>query len=91
MMSCPACTEAKVNRWCGAYRADCIECSARALSHSPAYWESLRAGQPGYAYKEALVITFGDNWRAGHLMVKAWADARATATTEGAPCPTDKP
>ena len=75
--SCQACAEATANRWSGAYRADCKECSARALSHSPDYFEGQRTGKMTPAYRHALDVTFGENWKAGHERVKAWDQLRA--------------
>ena len=76
--SCPACAEATANRWSGgAYRADCQECGARALSHSPEYFEGQRTGKMTPAYRQSLVHLFGDEWQAGHYSVKAWAQMRA--------------
>ena len=73
---CPACTEAKANRWSGAYRADCKECSARALSHSPEFFKSHKYEKLTPAYRHAIEVTFGENWKAGHERVKAWAQLR---------------
>lgn len=74
--SCTACTEAKVNAWSGAYRADCLECSARALSHSPTHFAAAQAGAITPAYRDALQAVFGDDWKAGHERAKAWASRR---------------
>ena len=76
-MTCQACESAKANRWCGAYHADCLECSARALSHSPAYHAAATADAMTPAYRDALQSVFGDAWKDGHARVKAWAEMRA--------------
>lgn len=76
MSTCTACTEARANAWSGAYRADCLECSARALSHSPTHFAAAQAGAITPAYRDALQAVFGDDWKAGHERAKAWASRR---------------
>ena len=76
MNDCPACTQARINSWCGMYRADCLDCSARALSQSPAYHDSAQADAITPRYRDALVATFGEGWKEGHEMVKQWAEAK---------------
>ena len=76
MTYCPACTEALANRWCGMYHADCRECSARALSHSPMYFAADSADAMTPAYRDALQALFGADWIDGHAMVKRWAERR---------------
>lgn len=73
-MTCPACEEAKTNRWCGHYRADCLGCSARALSHSPAYYFAAQDNAITPAYRDALISVWGAEWAEGHQLVKAWAN-----------------
>lgn len=75
-MTCPACTESRLNRWCGHYRADCLECSARMLSHSPEHFEAKTAGKLTPDYLKALQSVFGEDWKAWHERVKAWAERR---------------
>jgi hypothetical protein len=82
-MDCQACTEARTSRWCGAYRADCLECAARALSHSPAFWASAKAGAMTQEYRAALFTVFAEKLPDGHRMVKAWADTRAKQLKKG--------
>jgi len=77
-MNCEACESAKKNRWCGMYRADCKECSARALSHSPMYWSAAEADAITPAYRDALQAVFGDEWKSWHAKVKAWAIHRGS-------------
>ena len=75
-MTCEACQAAEANPHCGQYRADCLECAARMLSHSPAYFEAKQSGKMTPAYRQALASTFGEDWQAGHERVKAWAKRR---------------
>ena len=72
-MSCPACTTARSNRLIGAYVFGCRDCEARKLSRSPAYADAARANAITPRYRDALVATFGEEWRQGHDMVKGWA------------------
>ena len=70
---CPACTAAAANRWCGAYRSGCLECSARLISQSPAYHEAASSGSITPRYRDALQAAFGAAWKDGHERVKGWA------------------
>lgn len=72
-MTCPACAEAMRNPNTGMYRAGCKECSARALAAAPAHFLAAQAPKLLPEYKNALQAVFGDDWRAGHLRVKAWS------------------
>ena len=78
-MTCTACESARTNRFCGMYRADCLECSARALSHSPAYHAAATANVLTAAYWDALQAVFGEGWKQGHAQVKRWAEMREGA------------
>ena len=40
--ACPDCTAAEADHHHGGYRADCLECSARALAHAPEGWRAAR-------------------------------------------------
>lgn len=75
-MTCPACQEAETNPSTGMYQSECLECSARALSHSPAYFDAARSNSITPAYRDALQAVFGDGWKAGHERVKFWSDRR---------------
>jgi hypothetical protein len=75
-VSCPACTEAMQNRYCGAYRADCLECAARSLSQSPAHHAAAQANAMTPRYRDALQSRFGADWMAMHARVKWWAQHR---------------
>jgi hypothetical protein len=76
-MTCTACEQAKENRWCGAYHAWCLECSARALAASHEYWQANKDGRFTAAYRQALHSIFGEQWEAGHARVKAWAESKS--------------
>jgi hypothetical protein len=73
-VTCPACAESRINRWCGHYRADCQDCTARGIYHSHARYEAEKAGYVTRAYENLLRDKFGDDdWLKGHDMVKGWA------------------
>lgn len=75
-MSCPACTEAMRSPHSGMFQADCQDCTARALAHSPICFEAAQAGAITPAYRDALQFAFGEDWIAGHARVKRWVDLR---------------
>lgn len=77
-MTCAACQAAESDPNSGHYRADCLECAARALSYGPQHFEAKCAGKITPAYRDALARVFGeDGMKAGHERVKAWAKRRA--------------
>lgn len=71
--TCPACEAAQTDRTCGLYHADCRGCSIRSLATGLLYWRSARAGKLEPSYAAALQRLFGDDWQAGHKLVKAEA------------------
>lgn len=72
-MTCPACATARSHRLSGAYVLGCRDCEARKLSRTPAYADAARANAITPRYRDALIATFGEEWRQGHDMVKGWA------------------
>jgi hypothetical protein len=75
-MPCEACTEALRKPHSGMYFANCLDCTARMLAHSPQYWEASRAEAITASYGTALKAAFGERWKEGHSMVKRWADLK---------------
>jgi hypothetical protein len=76
-MTCPSCADAERNPRTGSYRTECIDCSARALAHSPIYHEASARGRMTQAYSDALRKVAGDNVTDRenlHRRVKAWVD-----------------
>ena len=70
-MSCNACDEAAANPLTGSYHANCIDCSARALAHSPLAFHAVR-GQP-HPLRDAIAKLFGaDRINEGRLAVWNW-------------------
>ena len=60
----------------GKYRAGCIQCSARSIANSPAFFDAQRiaaAGKPmAKEYRELLQRAFNGAWEAGHEAAKRW-------------------
>jgi len=74
---CEACAEAETNPRTGMFRAECIECSARALAQGPQHFLSQKAKRILPEYHAALQSVFGEKWREGHDAVKSWAERMA--------------
>jgi hypothetical protein len=75
-MTCKACTEALKSPHSGMYHADCQDCTARMLAHSPICFDAAKAGAITPAYRDALQNAFGSDWLEGHARVKRWVDMR---------------
>ncbi len=71
-MDCEACLRAETNPRTGWMRADCLECAARSIANSPAFYQSTEADAITPTYRAALWAFFGNDWREGHARVKAW-------------------
>lgn len=72
-MTCTSCQAAEADPLTGRYRANCIECQARALAHGPLVFASVRAGVKSPEYAAALRKVFGEgNERQGHEKVREW-------------------
>lgn len=71
--ACQACEAAQTDRTSGLYCADCRGCTVRSLATGMLYWRSARAGRLDPSYADALRRVFGDDWQAGHRLVKAEA------------------
>ena len=82
--ACPDCAAAELNPRSPLYRAGCIECQTRHLAHSPQHWVSRAARRMMPSYVAALKAVFGDDYMAGHLRVKRWADRIEAARMEAA-------
>lgn len=73
-MSCADCTTAEANPRSARYTRDCDECRARAFANSPEYFDSARAEAMTPAYRSALQLTFGANWKHAHTRVRFHSD-----------------
>lgn len=77
-MSCTACLDFAANPRTGSYHATCLECKARSIAQSPAFFDALedmRLGGNGFppTYKLALQRAFGGAWKEMHIRVKHYA------------------
>lgn len=72
---CWACDGARADKLFGGYDAWCLECSARMLAHSPAFFQSSRLGKMTPTYKATLkrILKPSESLEGGHERVKAWA------------------
>lgn len=77
-MSCRACRDAERDPMRDDFIAHCRGCEARALASVGAHVESQEIGAMTPHYRSTLERFFGDDWKQGHELVKAWAD-RITA------------
>lgn len=80
---CRSCAAAVDNPLTGLYDSGCVFCSARQLAHGIEYTRACAAGKLLPEYRDALQAVFGDEWEAGHRLVKDFArridEARAQA------------
>lgn len=82
MTDCSHCARAKHNPIYGGVTT-CLECRARAIANDKHYQLAAEAGAILPDYRAALLEAFGEDWKAGHEMVKAWAEK--ISTTKGQP------
>lgn len=83
-MTCPACTEARRNRYCGQYLARCLGCDLRGMSRSRIADEA-KAQRNDQPFRDALAIShpnvevdvalaaIRDWWRLDHPTTKGAA------------------
>lgn len=72
-MTCPSCTAAESDPHTGLYHAGCKPCQARAIAGSMEHARARSVGKLTPEYMAVLRENFGDDWEAGHALVKAWA------------------
>jgi hypothetical protein len=72
-MTCPSCERAENDPRCDEFTAGCVSCKARALAATGAHLESAEAKQMTLHYASVLKSMFGDGWKEGNTLVKAWA------------------
>lgn len=68
---CPVCEKAQREPLTGLTKAGCRGCAIRELARSPIYHASGLDGWLAQDYVRALSAIFGDDYRAGHQLVKA--------------------
>ena len=71
-VSCTACLAAESAPRSADFTPGCNSCLARALAATGAHEESAHVGSMTTSYRAALVALFGDEWAAGHTLVKTW-------------------
>jgi len=76
---CPACADAEGNPMSGHFIAKCKECSARAVAGGPTFFEVAKAKAVTPEYARLMKSIFGEEWKAHHERVKAWAQRMAEA------------
>lgn len=72
-MTCKACDRAKQERHCPDYITGCLSCSARALATGRAFFDAQQSQTLTPPYRNALRAIFGERWKAGHRLVRLWA------------------
>ncbi len=76
-MTCVACETAKTKYPHGVYISSCRGCTARALCHTPDYFESYKAQRHTKDYVGLLMKFFGkkqEEWLEGHQEVRSWSE-----------------
>lgn len=73
-MSCLDCQHFAQNPNWGGYRAGCLECQARSIAQSPAYFNAAAAKGITESYKAALQRAFQGDWITWHERVKHYAE-----------------
>ncbi|MDR0478309.1 MAG: hypothetical protein LBH31_00595 [Burkholderiaceae bacterium] len=70
---CPSCRAAQDDPTTPLFHSGCLECQARMLANSPAFFQAKKAGYITSVYNAALVPVFGTEVIAGNKRVKDWA------------------
>ena len=73
-MTCADCQAAESAPRSDAFTAGCMSCSARALAAIGAHLESAEQKRMTIHYISVLKSMFGDGWKQGAEMVKAWGE-----------------
>lgn len=86
-MTCKECTDAEADPTRDGFKTHCRSCEARALASIGAHIESseLRAITP--QYRATLERIFGEDWKAGHELVRTWGQRIAAAAALRKPRP----
>lgn len=74
MTDCKFCHDAESAPRSDAFGNGCMSCSARAIAAIGAHLESREAKQMTVHYLSVLRSMFGENWKEGAEMVKAWGE-----------------
>lgn len=71
-MTCRPCTLAESGELTGIYQSDCDGCKARSIANGIDLFNARKVGERTPGYEEALRRVWGDEWEAGHELVKRW-------------------
>lgn len=70
-MTCRACEDAEANPLTGSFHASCLNCTARALAHSPMAFKAMKAGRRD-ELQAAISKVWPDDFDAGRRAVWEW-------------------
>lgn len=73
-MTCPNCIQAESRAEWPGYTASCRACMARGIANGPEFHRARADGTLTPSYTSALYSIWGEDWKAGHTEVKAWAE-----------------
>lgn len=69
---CECCMAAETNHQHGGYRADCLECSCRALAHSPDAWRAIQALSNEPLRAAILSLSVQHETMASRIKARVW-------------------
>ena len=81
-MVCDDCKAAEAWALHPKYWSQCLGCQARMIAHGKDRFDAIQAGAITPQYRDTLRAAFGDAWKEGAAMVKAWADKIEAAMKE---------
>ena len=80
-MTCRPCDLADSGELTGIYQSDCDGCKARSIANGMDLFNARKVGEITPEYEAALRRVWGDEWEAGHELVKAWAKKKPKGQT----------
>lgn len=80
MTSCPSCAAFEQNQRTHSFNAKCLECAARSIAGSPAYFNAASSKTIPSAYRAVLQRAFGGDWIVWHERVKYYAALLKSST-----------
>ena len=69
---CPSCEEAAERATTGRYTSGCLECSCRALAHSPEAWKATHALTNAPLQQSMQTLAKGDAQQYAHIRARVW-------------------
>lgn len=73
-MNCPDCASAASERHWGGYVMTCLDCRARLIAGSPAYYASELSRRILPEYRAALETVGAGSIEAAHRLVRQWRE-----------------